>query len=178
MLHESTTKRILKVFFDEPKKQHYLKEISRKTDIAHTSVKPILEKLKKQGIIKERIEKRGSRDFPMFLADFQKKEHKALKRLYNLESLMDSGIIEHIIKKTTPSCIYVFGSYSRGEDTEDSDIDIFIEAEKKDIDNKTFENVLKRKIEPHFNPDFRKYPKELKNNIINGTKLYGHLEAF
>ena len=77
-----------------------------------------------------------------------------------------------------PKCIILFGSYSRGEDTETSDIDIFVEAKKQRIKIDKFEGVLKRKIEIHFNEDFNNYSKELKNNIINGDALYGYLEVF
>jgi predicted nucleotidyltransferase len=77
-----------------------------------------------------------------------------------------------------PGCIVLFGSYLRGEDTEESDIDLFVEADKKEIRLERFEGLLKRKIELHFRRDFGKISKELKNNIINGLVMQGYLEAF
>ena len=77
-----------------------------------------------------------------------------------------------------PKVIILFGSYCRGEDIEESDIDIFIESKKQEINLDRFERALKRKIEIHFNDNFNNYPKELKNNILNGCVLYGYLEAF
>lgn len=178
MLQKSTTQKVLEIFFREPTKAHYLKEISRKTDTAHTSIAPILERLTKLNLIKKHIEKRGTRDFPVYLADLQQPTHKFLKRIYNIHSVMESGLAEKIIIKTSPGCIFLFGSCSRGEDTEESDIDIFIEAEKTDIDLRQYEKILGRRIQLLFNEDFSKLPKELKNNIINGVKLHGFLEAF
>ena len=40
------------------------------------------------------------------------------------------------------------------------------------------EEKLNRKIELHFNERFASYPKELKNNIINGVVLMGFLEGY
>ena len=77
-----------------------------------------------------------------------------------------------------PKCIVLFGSFQKGEDIEQSDIDLFIESPKLKIDLKKFEKKMKRKIELHFKENFSKYPKELKNNIINGTVLFGFLEGF
>ena len=72
----------------------------------------------------------------------------------------------------------MFGSYQKGEDVEDSDIDLFIECKKEELDIKIFEKKLGRNIELHFNENFTSYPKELKNNIINGIVLSGFLEGY
>lgn len=72
----------------------------------------------------------------------------------------------------------LFGSYLRGEDIEDSDIDIFVEAKKQNINLSIFEKKLKRKIQILFNEKFNTYSKELKNNITNGIILKGYLEVF
>ena len=77
-----------------------------------------------------------------------------------------------------PKSIVLFGSYQRGEDIENSDIDLFIESKKEKLDINIFEKKLKRKIELHFKEDFTSYPKELKNNIINGIVLSGFLEGY
>lgn len=66
----------------------------------------------------------------------------------------------------------------KGEDVEDSDLDLFVETEKANIDVSKFEKTLKRKIQLHFKENFKKYPPELKNSIINGAVLEGYLEAF
>ena len=72
-----------------------------------------------------------------------------------------------------PKSIILFGSYSKGEDTETSDIDLFVECKSEELNLKIFEKRLERKIELHFKERFTLYPKELKNNIINGIVLHG-----
>ena len=76
-----------------------------------------------------------------------------------------------------PNVIVLFGSYRKGEDTEESDIDLFLECPGEEISLGRFEKKLKRKVQLHFKTNFNDYPKELKNNISNGIVLDGYLEV-
>ncbi len=178
MLQKYNIFKVAKVFFLEPSKEHYLKEISKKSSLAHTSVKKVLQDLKNKGIIKEKIYTRESRKFPVYFVDTENKNYKHNKKLFNLDRIFSSGLIENLKEKLMPQCIVLFGSYLRGEDIEESDIDLFIESEKENIDLKKFEKKLGRKIQLHFKKNFNEYNSEMKNNILNGTVIYGYLEAF
>lgn len=178
MLQKSSAYRTAEIFFTMPHKEHYLMDISRNIKLAHTSVKKNLNQLVKIGLITESVEKKGGRTFPIYKANKDNKIFKRYKIIYNLSSVYDSGIIDFIEEKLMPKSIVLFGSYQRGEDTENSDIDLFIECEKEELNPKTFEKKLGRKIELHFKEDFTLYPKELKNNIINGIVLSGFLEGY
>ncbi len=102
------------------------------------------------------------------------------KKLYNIKSLYYKGLIEFIKKELSNPVIIVFGSYSKGEDIETSDIDLYIETQSnKEINLTNFEEKFSRKI--HI---FR-YKKideiknvNLKNNIINGVILNNYIEIF
>lgn len=178
MLQNCSILRVAGVFFDEPTKKHYLKEISGKAGLAHTSVKKYLEMLKNENIIRETVERRGERDFPTYFANNGSNEYRREKIISNMMNLFRSGLIEYIIDNVMPNSIILFGSYSRGEDTEDSDIDLFVEAKEQKTDTKKFEEKLKRKIQLHFREDINDCPNELKNNIINGFSLFGATEVF
>ena len=168
----------LEIFFQSPSKEHYLMDISRKIGLAHTSVKKNLDKLVRLGLIKETVEKKGSRKFPLYKADTSNKPFKRYKSIYNITSIIESNLIDFIEEKLAPKSIVVFGSYQRGEDAEESDIDIFVECKKEKLELDKFEKKLVRKIQLHFNENFVSYPKELKNNIINGISLSGFLEGY
>ena len=170
--------KVATVFFNEHTKSHYLIEISRKSKLAHTSAKMHIDELKQMTIIKESLEKKGTRVFPLYAADLNSAEYKKNKRIYNLLKLEDCGLIEFLKDKLAPKSIVLFGSYARGEDLEDSDIDLFIECKKAEIDIKKFEKMLQRRIQLHFRGNFRDYPAELKNNILNGLVLSGFLEGY
>lgn len=178
MLQKCSISKVASIFFQEPTREHGLLELCRKTNLAHTSVKNHLETLKRMGIISEHSEKKGSRQYPVYKAKQDPSIFRNHKKIHNLSELLNSGLIKFLKDRLNPKSIALFGSYHRGEDTEDSDIDIFLETRKTEINLLKFEKALKRKIQLHFKESFKGYPADLKNNIINGTTLEGYLEAF
>lgn len=178
MLQKSSILNVAGVFFKEPTKNHYLIEISKKANLSHTSTKKHLNDLKKLSIINEIIEKKGSRKFPIFKAEINNKNYRRYKRIHNLLELERSNVISFLKDTLMPKSIVLFGSYLRGEDIEDSDIDIFVECKEEELDLLKFRKKLDRNVQLHFKENFKKYPSELKNNIINGLVLDGYLEAF
>jgi predicted nucleotidyltransferase len=73
----------------------------------------------------------------------------------------------------------MFGSYSRGEDVESSDIDIYLETpSKEEIKLEQFEKELGRSIQIFRFKNIQQVKnKDLANNIINGITLNGFLEV-
>ncbi len=178
MIQKSSMATTLNLFYNNPTTKFSLASISQKTKLAHTSTKNNLINLIKKNIIIKIIEKKGKRNFPEYIANRNEKLFIITKKIQNLNNLLNSGLIPHIEEQTFPKSTVLFGSYNRGEDIETSDIDIFIEAQPQEINLKSFEKKLNRKIELHFQPNFKEYAPELKNNIINGTILQGFLEGY
>lgn len=178
MLQKCSILKVAGVFFKEPTKEHYLLEISKKAGIAHTSVKEHLKTLKKVSIIEESIEEKGRRKFPVYKANINNKEYREYKKIYNLLQLKESKLIDFLKDHLMPKSIVLFGSYQKGEDTEDSDIDIFVECKEEEVDISKFKKQLDRNIQIHFKENIKKYPNELKNNLVNGIVLEGYLEVF
>ena len=178
MLQKSSMNKTAEVFFISPTKKHYLMDISRNIKLAHTSVKNSLNKLIKLGLITKFIENKGGRKFPIYKANLDDKNFKKYKVIYNISAILESGLIDFIEDKLMPNSIVLFGSYQRGEDIEGSDIDLFVECKRKELNLSLFEKKLMRKIQLHFNEKFSSYSKELKNNIINGMVLKGYLKVF
>ena len=178
MLQISSMQQTAEIFFLNPSKKQYLMDISRSISLAHTSVKKNLDQLLKLGLILASVEKRGKRKFPFYKANTDNILFRQHKMLYNLSSLLDSGITKYIEEKLMPKSIVLFGSYRRGEDIETSDIDIFAECREEELNLSQFEKKLDRKIQLHFREKFELYPKELKNNILNGIVLGGFLEGY
>ena len=178
MLQKCSILQVAAVFFNEPTKDHYLIEISQKANLAHTAVKKHLLELKKLFIITEHHEKKGKRTFPIYKANINDKEYKKQKRIFNLIQLQESKLIPFLKDNLMPKSIVLFGSYQKGDDIEDSDIDLFIECKKENLKLEKFRNSLNRNIQLHFKDHFKKYPEDLKNNIINGFVLEGYLEGY
>jgi predicted nucleotidyltransferase len=101
-----------------------------------------------------------------------------MKKMFWINAIHSSGLLDYIADKMQPVCIIFFGSSEKGEDIESSDIDLFVEAKEQEIDVQKFSRLLTREISIHFKEHFNDLSKELKNNILNGTKLYGYLKIF
>ena len=162
------------MFFDQPTKLFQLREISRLAKIGLPSVINHVEKLEKYGFVKK--EKKSV--YESHIANKENDIYKLYKKLDIVLRLNESGFVEYLISNATPNAIILFGSASRGEDIESSDVDIFVLAKEENLNLKEFEKYIKRKINIYFESNIKNLSKELLNNIINGIKLYGYLKVF
>jgi len=100
-----------------------------------------------------------------------------LKRTENLKNIYLSGLSPYLEQELRGSTIILFGSYSRGEDALNSDIDIaVIERKDKLLHLEQYEKMLNRKINIQFYNSWKEIQPHLKNNILNGIILYGSVE--
>ncbi len=139
------------------------------------------------GVIKSmrNLEKRGlinlKEDFTLSIGlNRDNKLIFTLKRIANIKSLYESGLVSYLSDKFPGSAIIVFGSYSYGEDAESSDIDIAImgypEKHRASNDFMKWEKRLHRKIQLHFFENTKSIHKNLKDNIVNGIVLEGAIK--
>ncbi|MBU1203483.1 MAG: nucleotidyltransferase domain-containing protein [Nanoarchaeota archaeon] len=100
-----------------------------------------------------------------------------LKRIENLSQTYESGLINYL-KENFPLCpVILFGSYSTGEDNSDSDVDIaIINSKPKKLELEKFEKILKRDIIINYYSSLKQIDANLKENLINGVRLTGHIE--
>lgn len=100
-----------------------------------------------------------------------------IKRTENLKQIYLSGLAEYLEEQLAGSTIILFGSYSRGEDTVNSDIDLaVIERKNKLLKLELFEKKLERQININFYDSWKDIHKNLKNNILNGIVLAGGVD--
>lgn len=100
-----------------------------------------------------------------------------LKRVENLKMIYESGFAG-FFEKNFPGCLVIlFGSYSFGEDTVESDVDIAVfGSEPKNLDLRNFEKNFEREINVNYYKDLKNVNKNLKSNILNGITLQGFVE--
>ncbi len=175
-IHEQ---KILDLIFKYPSQFYSAREIARITGLSHPTVLKALQKYNKLDITKKELQKNksGIGGNVFWKADTSAETYKLFKKLANLRQIYYSNLIENIASETSPNVIVLFGSYSRGEDTEESDIDLFVQSKEKKLHLKEFEKKLGRKINITFEIDIHKIKKEFLNNLINGIVLYGYLEV-
>ena len=177
MLKKDNIYKILEVFFDNPLPEgngFQLRELSRTVSLAPKSVKIYLETLEKENLIikrEHRIHK-----YPVYYANRDNEYFKFLKKLNTLRRIKESGFLDYLSDSCMPEVIVLFGSASKGEDINESDIDIFLQSKEKKLDLTKYEKILKRKINLFFEENFNKLSKELQLNMINGIILKGYLK--
>ena len=176
MKRKDIKRRIKEYFFVNPTTKLRLRQIERKLKLPLPSVIRYCKELEEEGFLSRiRISNvvfyTGNRTNERFLLE---------KRFFNVKQLYEVGLVDYLKEKFNNPTIVLFGSYSKGEDTEESDIDLYIETpsrKKLKLDN--FESELQRSIQIFI---FRRISyirnKHLTNNIVNGITLNGFLEVF
>jgi len=148
------------------------RKLARALKVSPTAILNSIKLLKKMNLITIK------KDFLLSIS-FNIENKKALeyKRIINLELLHKSGVVDFLSNKFPGSTIILFGSYAFGEDIyKESDIDIAIIGRKEQqLNLKIFEKKLKKEINLNFFPDFRKTSSNLRDSIINGITLHGHV---
>ncbi|MBI2144300.1 nucleotidyltransferase domain-containing protein [Candidatus Woesearchaeota archaeon] len=179
MLQNYNKWRILGIFFNDPLPEgggFQLREIGRKAKLAPTSVKNYLKKLKAEGLIRE--SKHRAQGFPIYSANRENEKYIFYKKLNTLTLVFESGLISYLNDLCMPGAIVLFGSAAKGEDTIESDLDLFMLCKKREAELHRFEKVIGRRISLFFTENFSELSSELKNNIINGIRLNGYLKVF
>lgn len=143
--------------------------------VSQPAVMKALPGLKKEEFIKVEQDKESKR----WSIELNRDKHKVmqLKRVENLRLIYESGLADFLEKEFAGATIILFGSYSRGEDTINSDIDIaVIGRREKSINLTEFDKKLERIISINFYSSFKEIHKNLKENIFNGIVLVGGVE--
>lgn len=172
MIEKNTIWKVLMMFFENPTTEFHLRELSRQLKISMPTIISTTDTLNKDCL----VQKKKSRFLTTVKANAENQRFIRLKRVVNLEQIYESGLVDELIKEYNhPQAIVLFGSYSRGEDIEKSDIDIAVITNKSmSLDAAKYEKKLKRKV--HVLSLTRdKMPVELFNNLMNGIILEGYL---
>ena len=149
---------------------NHVRGIAKKLEESHSTVSRKLNNLKKENVIDSRSE--GKNKIFFLKENLVSKIYIQQAELYKLTRLLRdkqelSIIFEEILQKTDEKLIVLFGSYAKGLAKKDSDIDIYIETQSRNV-KKAIENVHS-KINVKIGPFDIKSPliKEIiKNHII------------
>ncbi len=156
--------RLLFIYRGRPLNQH---QIAKKLKVSTPAVRKAL---KDTNAVQEQDE---SKRWNIYMQEDTQTIRK--KRVDNLQQLYESNILNTLEKKFPGATIILFGSYSTGEDTINSDIDIAILTKEKHIDLTVFEKKLVRTINISFFEDFQKIHEDLQKSLMNGIVLVGQI---
>ncbi len=163
---------ILKSLFDNPIYPFHIRELARKSGLNPNTVMRITNILDKEKIIMRNKKK----NVVAIQLNLENQQTIRIKKLINLFRLYESGLIEFLINKYMPDSVSVLGRYSRGEDIENSDIDMVVISNKKEMaDTSKFEKKLSRNMHLIIENE-KEFSEEFYNNLINGMILYRYIK--
>ncbi len=177
---ETAKNKIIGILFKYPEKEFSLSDLAKEAEVSKANIGGILEEFQEAGLIS--IEKLSK--IWRIKANQTNWFYIRSKIIYNLSFVYNSGLVEFLIDYfKNPQAIILFGSFRKGEDLSNSDIDIAIESnEFKEYqimglrELSEFEKGINRKIQIHlFNRE--KIDINLFNNVANGISLWGFLEV-
>ena len=163
--------------------QHFLSDYTReihgralvgKVAQSQKTIALALQELEKEGILTSR--KQGT--LKLYRLNPKNTEIKDIliqaELLRKIVFLKKHRTLAHLFLKDTRT-VGIFGSYASGAEKEKSDIDLFIDCPKRDLELHRYEKGLHRKINITFG-DIKRLNKEFLNSVINGVILYGGIE--
>lgn len=174
-LNNNNRIKILKLFFNGRNTRLHVREVARRSGLTPRGAQNILKSLAKEGLLNNE----PTDIVNNYLGNYDNERFIGLKRALNLYSIYSTGLITKLEDfYVNPKCILLFGSYSRGEDTKESDIDIAIITSIKDVpETSKEEEILKRKISIHLVTDLKQEDTNFINTLANGIVLSGYLDV-
>ncbi len=171
---------MLELFIEDSYRKFNVREVARLAKLSPSTASKHLNIAAKNGLLK----REKSRNLILYSADQESQSFRDMKIYVNIKKIRASGLVEFIEKELNyPEAIVLFGSYAKGENKKDSDIDLFILSDSKnELNLKVFEKKLGTEIQVFFHSHkglerMKVTNKELLNNIINGIRLSGFLEV-
>jgi len=168
--------RALIYFLENPYKEVYLREFSRKLKISPNTAQRFLNLFLKENLL---IESKKA-NLRYFKANLENPVFRHIKITYSLKKLENSGLIK--VLEEISSHILIFGSIAEGKDDEKSDIDLLVISQNRlKIKEKIldFQTKISREISPHVF-SWQEWKKQAKLNkafyqdiIIKGINLVG-----
>ena len=167
---------ILKLFLDNPHNSYYLRESARLLKMDPMTIKRALTLFVADGILLKTEEKNQI----LYKANIDSPACRYLKISYNLSWLQEKEIVEFLNRHmNTVTSILLFGSYAKGENDRESDVDILTISLSKNTPTAELSKLLERDVNLiSFTP--AQWSQQAKTNkafyldvILDGIVLYG-----
>lgn len=171
----SKENKILELFFEYPSKHWQFKEVKNRVKLPDNKTSKWLKKLVKEKIV-TRVKPKGK--MPFYVGNYNAPEYQNTKRLFGMKMVHESGFLNHLCSLKKADAVILFGSLSRGDWYNESDIDLFIYGEETGLELNRYSKKLGREVQLFVcknRKDFRKLGNSLIKNIILGDIIKGDL---
>ncbi len=150
------------------------RNIAKALRVSPTAVAKALKDLEKIKLV--RIRKDSLINLNLVELNRENKRAVDFKRTENLKMVYESGIVDFLEEKFPGTVIILFGSYSYGEDTVKSDVDLaVVGAGAKVVNLKKYEDFFEREVNVNVYENFKEIDKSLRDNLLNGIVLVGRI---
>lgn len=169
--------KIKELFYNHPTKHWHFEQLMKDASLTRGPTNEWIKKLLKDNLVL-RIKPKGK--MPYYIANYEHPHYQNSKRLYALEKLHESGLLDHLASLEKAKVVILFGSFSRWDWYENSDIDIFVYGDIDEIYVGKFLPKLKREIQFFTGKnghDLEKMGSALLQNIIKGITIKGTLPS-
>jgi len=166
---------ILRPFFEGSNREFNVRELARITKITPATSSKRLKELEKKQILKHRKE----RILDLYKADLESTAYRDLKVYYSIRKIRESGLIESLNEFYVKPAIVLYGSASKGLDTDTSDIDMVVLSENTKMfpKQKEFEKKLGKELQIFAVKSLKGLRnKHLINSVLNGIVLQGEIQ--
>jgi len=168
--------RLARLIFNYPNTLFYIRKMAKETGLSTTGVEGALQEFQEHHLITVQ----STNLTKNIQADLNSDAFRFYKRIFNLYQL--HSLLEAIKRPFQPKAIVIFGSFAKGEDIEESDVDILIITNRKDEGSlskiiKITEKELNRTIALHILESLDESEPEFRNAVANGIVVYGYLKV-
>ncbi len=137
--------RILELFFNTPKHWRF-DELVRMSGLSRDRLNHWLKSFVRHGMIR-RVKKKGK--MPYYVGTYDNPEFRQRKRLFAIKLLTESGLLGNLSTLQGAKVAVIFGSFSRADWYDHSDIDVFIYGDDSKFDRLKYGSRLHREIQVH-----------------------------
>lgn len=170
----SKREKLERFFYKNPNSEPHLRELGRTLELSTGFVSEKISSLVEKGIV---IQKQKG-NMKIFAANTSSKDYIRHKKAYNLDEILTSDLIHEIENQLYPDVLVLFGSFLKGTDTVESDIDLaVINGREKNLDLSKYEKEFERSINLVQIISLEDSEDEFVNTLINGFVLSGYLEV-
>ena len=127
----SKEERVLELFLNEPTKHWHFSKIMSSANVSRRVASRWLNKFQDEDIIRH-IKPKAK--MPYFQGNWEHVNYKNQKRVYTLNKLYETGLLNRLQILKNVKTIVIFGSFARGDWNTNSDVDIFIFGNPEDLE--------------------------------------------
>ena len=178
-MYKNEYQRVLEIFFKNPNKDFYIREIAKLAKVSPGFSKKATDEFLREGL----LTKRDRGNLVLLRGNLGSLVFRHMKITHSLRKILKSSLLDYLERNLTDlKSVILFGSVARGEDDENSDLDLLVIG-KGSLNQTELENVIRRRTSL-----IKCTSDEWKNKarldrafyeriLIDGIPLYGEFEA-